>query len=256
MERVTLEAKQRDGLGKNHVRRLRRDGLIPGIVYGRGRDPMPVAVESKALRAALHTTSGMNVLIDLALANGDQESRTVMVKDLQRDIFLRNITHVDFYAIDLTRMVEAHVPITFTGQAAGIAEGGVGEVHLREIVVKCLPMQIPQHIACDVSALEVGDSIHVRDLVMPSDVTVVTLPEEVVVSVVVPKVVEEAAPAATPEAAAATGEAPAAAAATAATAAPGEAKPAAVPEKAEKAKAEAPAKAAKAESPSKAEKST
>jgi len=253
MERVTLEAKQRDGLGKNHVRRLRRDGLIPGIVYGRGRDPMPVAVEGKALRAALRTTSGMNVLIDLALANGDQESRTVMVKDLQRDIFLRNITHVDFYAIDLTRTVEAHVPITFTGQAAGIAEGGVVEVHLREVVVKCLPMQIPQHIACDVSALEVGDSIHARDLVMPSDVTVVTLPEEVVVSVVVPKVVEEAAPAATPEAAAATGEAPAAAAATAA---PGEAKPAAVPEKAEKAKAEAPAKAAKAESPSKAEKST
>src|SRR5205823_8186612 len=116
MERVTLEAKRRDGLGKNHVRRLRRDGLIPGIVYGRGRDPMPVAVEGKALRAALHTTSGMNVLIDLALANGDQESRTVMVKDLQRDIFLRNITHVDFYAIDLTRMVEAHVPMTFRSE--------------------------------------------------------------------------------------------------------------------------------------------
>src|SRR5437899_10667295 len=125
MERVTVEAHRWDGLGKNDVRRLGRDGLIPGIVYGRGRDPMPVAVESKALRAALHTTSGMNVLIDLALANGDQESRTVMVKDLQRDIFLRNITHVYFYAIDLTRLVDAKVPIISTGQAAGLDEGGV-----------------------------------------------------------------------------------------------------------------------------------
>jgi len=249
MERVTVQAKRRDGLGKNQVRRLRRDGLIPGIVYGRGSDPVPVAVESKALRAALHTTSGMNVLIDLALANGDRESRTVMVKDLQRDIFLRNITHVDFYAIDLTRTVEAHVPITFVGHAAGIAEGGVFEVHLREILVRCLPMQIPEHIEFDISALEVGDAIHARDLVVPSDVAVVTPPEEVVATIVVPKVVEEAAPAPAPEAAAAaTGEAPAAAAAAQAS---GEAKSAAAPEKPEKperpekAKPEAPAKAEK-----------
>lgn len=253
MERVTLEAKRRDGLGKNHVRRLRRNRLIPGIVYGRGHDPLPVAVESNALRAALHTTAGMNVLIDLALANGDRESRTVMVKDLQRDIFLRNITHIDFYAIDLTRTVEAHVPITFVGQAAGIAEGGVFELHLREIVVKCLPMQIPEHIEFDIGALEVGDSIHVRDLVAPSDVTIVTRPEEVVATVVVPKVVEEAPPAAAAEAAAATAEAPAAAAAAQA---PGEAKPAAAPEKpekSEKTKPEPPSKAAKAEAPSKGE---
>jgi len=242
MERVTLEAKRRDGLGKNRVRQLRRDGLIPAIVYGRGRDPVAVAVESKALRTALHTSAGMNVLIDLAVANGDRKSETVMVKDLQRDIFLRNITHVDFYAIDLTRTVEARVPITFVGQAAGIAEGGVFEVHLREMVVKCLPMQIPAHIEFNVNALEVGDSIHVRDLVVPSDVSVVTPPEEVVATVVVPKVVEEAAPAAAPEAAAATAEAPAAAA----EAKPGEAKPTAPaekPEKPEKAKPEAGSKA-------------
>lgn len=245
MERVTLEAKRRDGLGKNRVRQLRRDGLIPAIVYGRGRDPVAVAVESKALRTALHTSAGMNVLIDLAVANGDRKSETVMVKDLQRDIFLRNITHVDFYAIDLTRTVEARVPITFVGQAAGIAEGGVFEVHLREMVVECLPMQIPAHIEFNVNALEVGDSIHVRDLVVPSDVSVVTPPEEVVATVVVPKVVEEAAPAAAPEAAAATAEAPAAAA----EAKPGEAKPTAPaekpekPEKAEKAKPEAGSKA-------------
>src|SRR2546427_5773049 len=250
MERVTMEAKRRDGLGKNQVRRLRRDGLIPGIVYGWGSDPVPVAVESKALRAALRTSSGLHVLVELALTNGDRESRTVMVKVLQRDIFLRTITHVDFYAIDLTRTVEAHVPIAFVWHAAGIAEGGVFEVHLREILVRCLPMQIPEHIEFDIGALEVGDSIHARDLVVPPDVTVVTPPEEVVATVVVPKVVEEAAPAAAPEAAAATGEAPAAAAAAQA---PGEAKPTAASEKPEK--PERPEKA-KPAAPGKAEKSS
>lgn len=239
MERVTLEAKRRDGVGKNRVRKLRRDGVIPGIVYGRGRDPVPVAVDSKALRSALHTAAGMNVLIDLAIADGDRKSETVMVKDLQRDIFVRAITHVDFYAVDLTRVVEARVPITFVGQAAGIAEGGIFEVHLREVVVECLPMQIPEHLDVDISGLEVGDSIHVRDLVMPPDVTVVSLPEEVVATVVIPKVIEEPTPAAAPEAAAAA--APEGAAAPGGEAKPGEAKPAAAtekPEKAEKAKPE------------------
>lgn len=249
MERVALAAKRRSDLGTGRVARLRRDGQIPGIVYGRGRDPVPVAVDAKALRAALHTQAGQNVLIDLAIASGDRSSQTVMVKELQRDIFVRDIIHVDFYTVDLAQKVEARVPITFVGQAAGIAEGGVFEVHLREIVVECLPTQIPEHIDVNVSELAIGDSIHVRALVVPSEVTVVTLPEEVVATVVLPKVVEEVAPAAAPPEAAAAGEVPAAAEAPAAAAEakPGEAKPAAPGAKPAEAKpaagAEKPAKA-------------
>src|SRR5712692_7957579 len=186
MERVTLEAKTREGLGKNQVRRLRHDGRIPGIVYGRGREPLPVAVDAKALGAVLHTQAGRNVLIDLAIGDGDRRAETVMVKDLQRDIFRRDITHVDFYAIDLTRTVEAHVPITFVGQPAGIANGGVFEVHLREVVVKCLPAQIPGPIEVNLHALGVGDAIHVRDVLLPPEGTAVSPPEEVVATVVVP----------------------------------------------------------------------
>ncbi len=242
MERVTLEAMRRAGLGKNQVRRLRLDGQIPGIVYGRGREPLPVAVNAKALGVALHTQAGRNVLIDLAIGDGDRRAETVMVKELQRDIFRRDITHVDFYAIDLTRTVETHIPITFVGQAAGIADGGVFEVHLREVVVKCLPTQIPEHIEVNINALGVGDAIHVRDVILPPEVTVVSPPEEVVATVVVPKVVEEvtAAAAAAPEAGAAV-----AAPEAAAEAKPAEAKPAAPekPEKAEKAKLDAGAKA-------------
>ena len=177
------------------------------------------------------------------------------MKELQRDIFRRDITHVDFYAIDLTRPLEASVPITFIGQAAGIADGGVFEVHLREVVVKCLPTQIPDHIEMNINALGVGDAIHVRDLVLPAEATVVTPPEEVVATVVVPKVVEEVTTAAAP----AEAGAPAAAGAPEATAEakPAEAKPAAVksaasPEKAEKAKPEASGAKAKSETGPKA----
>lgn len=255
MERVTLQANTREGLGKNQVRRLRHNGRIPGIVYGRGREPLPVAVDAKALGAVLHTQAGRNVLIDLAMGNGDRRAETVMVKELQRDIFRRDITHVDFYAIDLTRPLEASVPITFVGQPAGIANGGVFEVHLREVVVKCLPTQIPDHIEMNINALGVGDAIHVRDLVLPAEATVVTALEEVVATVVVPKVVEEVTTAAAP----AEAGAPVAAGVpeAAAEAKPAEAKPAAVksaasPEKAEKAKTEASEAKAKSDAGPKA----
>lgn len=240
MERVSLEARRRDGIGKSRVRLLRRGGQVPGVVYGRGRDPLPVVVDARALRNILHTDAGLNVLIDLSVTDGDRAAETVIVKELQRDMFLRDIIHVDFHSISLTETLEAHVPLSFVGQAPGVAEGGVFEVHLREVLVECLPTQIPEHLAVDISGLAVGDSIHVRDLKVPAEVTIVTPAEEVVATVVMPKAVEEAAPAAP------TAEVPAA------EAVPAEAKAEAKP--AEKAKAEAkPGERAKSEPEKKAE---
>ncbi len=197
MERVQLSARRREGVGKNTVRRLRRNGQIPAVVYGRGIDAVPVAVDGKALRGALHTHAGLNVLIDLALSDGDLAAQTVMVKDVQRDIFAREtITHVDFHTIDLTEAIEAHVPLTFTGTPKGVTEGGVLEIHLRDLLVECLPTQIPESIDVDVSELTIGHAIHVSDLQVPAEVTVISSPGEVVALVTTPKVVEEAAPAA------------------------------------------------------------
>lgn len=198
MERISLQARRRDGLGKGQARKLRRTGQVPGVVYGRRREPLPVVVEAKSLRNVLHTQAGMNVLIDLSIANGDRAAETVMVKDVQRDIFLRDIIHVDFHTISLTETLEAHVRLSFVGQAPGVAEGGVFEVHLREVVIECLPTQIPEHVEVDINGLAVGDSIHVRDLKVPPEVTIVTPVEEVVATVVMPKAVEEVAPAAAP----------------------------------------------------------
>jgi len=240
MERVSLEAKRRDGTGTNRVRKLRLQGLVPAVVYGRGREPMPVIVEGKALRASLHTHAGLNVLIDLSIVDGSRSAATVMVREIQRGMFKRDIIHVDFHTIDLSEKVEAHVPLVFTGQAKGVVDdGGVLEIQLREVVVECLPTQIPESIEIDISALGVGDSLHVSDIKLPSEVTLVTSAEGAVATVVMPKEIEEVAPAAAaaPEAAAVEGAVPEAAA---------EGKPAE--------KAAEPVKAEKPEKPEKPEK--
>lgn len=232
MERVSLEAKRRDGTGTSKVRKLRLQGLVPAVVYGRGREPVPVTVDGRSLRASLHTHAGVNVLIDLSIANGSRSTETVMVREVQRGMFRREIIHVDFHTIDLTETLEAHVRLVFTGQAKGVVDdGGVLEIHLREVVVECLPAQIPESIEIDISALGVGDSLHASDIKMPAEVTMVTSAEEAIATVVMPKEIEEVAPAA-----AAVPEAAAEAAAPEA-AAPAEGKPAekaAEPEKPEK----------------------
>jgi large subunit ribosomal protein L25 len=207
MERVTLQAQVRDGVGKGAARALRRRGMVPGILYGHGRAPRPVAVDAKALTAVLHTHAGLNVLIDLEVAGNGGEPAVVMVKEVQRDLFRHEPIHVDFYAVSLTETLQTHVPVVLKGTPKGVAEGGIIEHHLREVLVECLPTQIPDSIGVDVSALGVGRSLHVSDLVPPEGVRLLTPPEEVVVTVVAPRVHEEA-PA--PEAAAAPG-APAAA---------------------------------------------
>ena len=227
MERVNLEAKVRAGTGTGQAKKLRRSGQVPAVIYGRGIDTTAVIVDAKALRGALHTTAGMNVLIDLTIGDGAQAARTVMVKDVQRDIFRRDIIHVDFTAVNLTETVEAHVPILFKGTPKGVTDdGGVFEAHLREVVVECLPTQIPERIEFDVSDLPLGKSVHVSDLVIPADVTLVSEPEEVVATVVAPRVIEEEAPAAAPEAAAAAAAAPEGAAEGAEPKAEGKGKPA------------------------------
>jgi large subunit ribosomal protein L25 len=207
MERMTLEAKRRGGLGTGQVRKLRRTGQIPAIVYGRGVDPTPLSVDARALRTVLHTQAGMNVLIDLAIGDRSGSGRTVMITDVQRDIFRKDIIiHVDFHTIDLSEKVEAHVPLVFKGQPRGVVDdGGIFEVHLREVLVECLPTQIPEHIDVDISALSIGDSLHVSDLTIPAEATLVSQPEQVVATVVAPKAEEVPVPAAAaaPEAVAA-----------------------------------------------------
>jgi large subunit ribosomal protein L25 len=192
MERVSLNGVTRAAVGKNAVKKVRKDGLVPAILYGRDRESLPIAVAQKDLLGAL-SAGGRNVLIDLRIAqNGQELSDTVMIVDLQRDNLRRQILHVDLQKISLTELLEANVPVTLVGIPEGVASGGgILEFHLREVEVRCLPTQIPDHLAVNVEALGLGASLHVSDLPVPDGVEVLTPPEEVIVTVVAPRAEEE-----------------------------------------------------------------
>jgi large subunit ribosomal protein L25 len=251
MERVSLSAQERTGVGKSGARRARRDGFVPAVLYGRGRTPRALSVGRKDLVSALRT-AGRNALIDLRIAqDGESQAETVMIEEIQRDQIRREILHIDLHLISLTEALDVNVPVVLTGTPEPVTSGtGILEQLRREVEVRCLPTQIPDRLTIDVSALQVGDSLHVRDLKVGEGIEVLTPPEEVLAAVVAPAVEEEAAPAAEAEAAAepeVVGKAPAEGEAPAeegAKPAKGEAKPA----EAKPAKAEAkPAKAEKKE---------
>ena len=197
MERMSLVASARTEIGKNAVKKVRQAGLVPAVLYGRGRAPVALAVDRRALLGALRTEAGRNVLIDLRVKrNGEEATDTVMIAEIQHDPIRREVLHVDLRQISLTEKIEARVPIQLTGVPEGIASGeGVLEQHLRELVVRCLPTAIPEQLTVDVAHLRVGGSLHVRDLPPHEGIEIVSPPEEVIAAVVMPKVEEVAAPA-------------------------------------------------------------
>jgi large subunit ribosomal protein L25 len=248
---VALDVEIRSSIGKGAARKLRAAGRIPGVCYGSGRAPVSVSLDPRSLERLIATSAtGINTLIDLRVAGGgDYHGRVVLVKELQRDPVSARALHADFYAVDLEQAIEVSVPIHVTGTAPGVTNGGILDHALRELRLECLPRAIPEQIQVDVSQLEIGMSLHVRDLVLPGGVKLMSDPDLSVVSVVVPAALEEETAAAAPaegEAVPAEGEA-VAEAAEGAEAKEGEAKP----EKGAKPGAE---KGAKAEKPEKAEK--
>ena len=240
MAEVALDVEVRSSIGKGAARKLRAAGRIPGVCYGSGRAPVSVSLDPRSLERLIATSAtGINTLIDLRVSGGgDFDGRVVLVKELQRDPVSARALHADFYAVDLEQAIEVSVPIHVTGTAPGVTNGGILDHALRELRLECLPRAIPDQILVDVSGLDIGMSLHVRDLVLPEGVTLMSDPDLSVISVVTPAALEEETAAAAPaegEAVPAEGEA-AAATAEGAEAKEGEAKPekGAKPEKAEK----------------------
>lgn len=184
-----LVAEARDATGKGVARRLRAAGRIPAVVYGRGVASKAISIDPSALLRLLQSSgAGINTLVELRL---DGAARTVLVKELQRDPVRGRPLHADFYLVELDKTVEVSVPIRLVGKAQGVEFGGILDHPLREIELECLPRAIPESVEVDVSALGVGDSIHVRDLVLPDGVQVRTDADQAVASVIAPSVVEE-----------------------------------------------------------------
>ncbi len=180
MANYQLAVEKRDKVGSSFVKKLRRKNKIPAIVYGAGKETMPITVELRALERALSESS---TLIDLNI--GD-DTKTVLVRDVQYDPVKGNILHVDFHEVALDQKIETVVPIRIINEDQRPSDGGVVGTLLWEVTVSCLPTDIPEAIEVDVKDLELGATLLVQDLTLPEGVEVVTDPEEAVVKVDVP----------------------------------------------------------------------
>ena len=169
MAQTELNVTAREAVGKGGARSLRRQGLIPAVVYGRGLETCTVAVAPKALQAAIATEAGWNTLITLKGA-GAFDGKVVILKDMQVDPIGRGVQHVDFQSIDLQKRVHVMVPVHPVGKSEGEKNGGHLQVIRHELEVVCLPTAIPSAIEVDVTALGIGDVLHIEDLALPAGV--------------------------------------------------------------------------------------
>jgi large subunit ribosomal protein L25 len=193
MERLILEAQARPSMSKGQRKQLRGEGKVPAVIYGRGEDTLPLIVDGRTLRQVL-VTGGGNVLVDLAVKAKGKKTRqeTVMFKDIQRDIIYQDrIIHVDFIRISMTDKIEVAVTLNFIGEPAGLDEGGVLSMVSREVTIKCLPGDIPEHFDIDISALNIGDSLAADALDIDEKFELITPPETVLVQVLAPMAEEE-----------------------------------------------------------------
>jgi large subunit ribosomal protein L25 len=196
---IVVEVEERAEIGKNSNRRLRKVGSVPGVVYGLDRPPFNVAVGARKIESVLALETGKNTIFTLALA-GQDRSRAVMIKALQRDPVSELLVHVDFVRVDLERVVRVNVPVRLVGIAEGVrTEGGVMEFVHRLVEVECLPADIPEHIDVDVSALHVNQHLSVKDLALTERVKILDDPEDIVCVVAIPKEEEVVAPEAAAE---------------------------------------------------------
>ena len=187
-----LNVEVREATGKGVARKLRAAGKIPGVCYGQN-ETQSISLNPEALdRLIRGSAAGMNTLIDLRVAGGGKfDGKKVLLKEMQRDPVSNAPLHADFFALDLTHKIEVAVPVHATGIAVGVTMGGILDQVLREIQVECQPDAIPEEIVVDVTELEVGMSVHVRDLPLPAGVTLRSDGDLSVLSVMAPKVEEE-----------------------------------------------------------------
>src|SRR6185503_3099029 len=203
---ATLEATSRKRFGKNEAGRIRREGQIPAVVYGEKHDAQPVTVDPNALLHILHSESGANTLISLKI-DGGGDAR-VLVKEFQIHPVERELLHADFYRVAMDKVLRVTVPVHLAGVAKGIKEqGGIVDFVHREVVIECLPADIPEYITVDVTELMLHDGVRVRDLQTGGKWKAISDPDMLIVHVIAPKAEPE--PVAADAAAAAAPTAPA-----------------------------------------------
>jgi large subunit ribosomal protein L25 len=190
-KQVKLKAEPRQDVGRSAVRKLKARGFIPAVIYGGNDKPQPLQVSARDVNAMMSQASGENVLVELEIG-GDGQSRTALVQEIQHSPVGGEIRHVDFHAISMDQMIEAEVPLEPVGTAVGVKTfGGLLEQSLRALAIECLPADLPDRITVDVSHLNIGDAIHVREIQLPQGVTPTVQLDLTAFSVLAPMVEEE-----------------------------------------------------------------
>jgi large subunit ribosomal protein L25 len=190
MDNVSIVVQKRDVTGTRAVKRLRKTGLIPGVIYGHGKDAVLIAVEPHALREALTTDAGTHAILNVTF-EGQKRSHHAIVKDMTLDRVKSTVIHVDLQEIRLDETIETTVAVHFEGEAKGVKAGGMLDESTREVTVKGLVTAIPEHLVVDVSDLDMNETLQVADLVVPEGIEIMADPEEVLCSVLPPRKVEE-----------------------------------------------------------------
>jgi large subunit ribosomal protein L25 len=195
LETLEIQVEARDVKNKREARRLRRDGKIPGVLYGPRTPAVPVELNKKEFSNRVAGLEGSH-LIRLKSESAALASKVALVKEMQYHPITGDVIHTDLYEVDLTVKIQVNVPLHFVGKAAGVVRGGILQPIVREIEVECLPMDIPGFFNVEVSALDIGDAVHIEELQMPEGVSAIYETNLALVTVVPPSV--EEAPVAAP----------------------------------------------------------
>uniref|UniRef100_A0A7V4TI81 Large ribosomal subunit protein bL25 n=1 Tax=Candidatus Caldatribacterium saccharofermentans TaxID=1454753 RepID=A0A7V4TI81_9BACT len=189
-ETVTVALERRQELGKGGARKLRRVGYVPAVLYSRdsasGSEPLKIRLGE--LERILRIPGVTHHILELSI---DGEKRRGIIKDIQYNPVKNEIWHIDFYEVKADQKISLTVPVVIQGESKGVKAGGILEIVTPELEIECLPDAIPEAIVVDVTELEVGDAIHVRELKVPEGVTIAENPDEVVVVVTPPEVAVE-----------------------------------------------------------------
>ena len=189
-QRVKLVVQKRERVGSRESRRLRKQGLIPGVLYGR-TDPVAISIGDRDLRRVLSGSAGLHAILDVVVDGDGDATHPSILKAHQEDPIRGGLIHVDLHEVRLDRPIQSQVTVTLVGEAAGSKEGGVLSQVLRDVTVEALPTEMPEHVDLDVSEMHIGDTLRVADIPAVENATILDDPETVIATVTMPTRVEE-----------------------------------------------------------------
>ncbi len=190
MEKITIKGYRREKTGKEIAKKLRREGYLPAIIYGKDVN-LPIKIPISELRLLKSHHFSESTLIEISLQDSNKENISCVIKDIQFHPLTDEVIHIDFMKVSMEEMVRVKVPVELKGEAKGVKEGGILEQMLWEIEIEALPLDIPEKIEVDISSLEIGDSIHVKDLELGDKIKIIEDPQETIVTIVAQQEEEE-----------------------------------------------------------------